>query len=69
MHRGIGGKFINNVITGNGATHMDVEAYGSLLGQDGAGANFVSNIFDDISGSPFVGSFNVNSNGDLILVP
>ena len=69
MHRGIGGKFINNVITGNGATHMDVEAYSSRLGEDGAGANFVSNIFDDISGSPFVGSFNVNSNGDLILVP
>ena len=66
-----GGTFTNNKILNNGGTlYSDVV----IEGRDWSiGAprtpNFSFNVFDDITGTLGVGSYNVNSNGDPILVP
>ena len=64
------GTFKNNKVVNNGGVtysdiNLGIESSGTIVSP-----NISSNVFDDISGSTRgVGSYNVNSNGDPILVP
>ncbi|OGP10140.1 MAG: hypothetical protein A3G39_05315 [Deltaproteobacteria bacterium RIFCSPLOWO2_12_FULL_43_16] len=58
-------KIIHNTITDNGgATYTDI-----YIDSGGATPNISFNVYDDITGTTGVGSYNVNSNGDPAPAP
>ena len=59
------GTLTNNKIVNNGTLFADIV----IMSTNTALPNISSNIFNSITGAGGVGSYNVNSNGDPILVP
>ena len=69
IYQDAGASVTNNLIVNNGSLYADIVATPYPAATEIRNPNISFNIFNTIVGTHGVGSYNVNSNGDPILVP